>query len=303
MLRIVSHPDCELHATPQGHPERPERLAAAMRGLEGLEGLSFRRATAITDDELRRVHQPAYVASINGLGKARELISLDPDTWWSSRSEAAVRLAAGAARDAVDQVMSGGCERAFAVVRPPGHHAEAGRAMGFCVFNSIAVATAHALVAHGLSRVAVCDFDVHHGNGTEAIFAGDERVLFLSSHQFPLYPGTGDPEQAVAGNVVNDVLRAGDGGTAFRKLWSSRFLPRLEAFSPQLVLVSAGFDAHRADPLAQIELEEADFAWIATELRAIANRHADRRLVASLEGGYDLGALERSVRMFARALA
>lgn len=302
MLRIVSHPDCGLHATPQGHPERPERLAAAMRGLDGLDGLSFRRATPITDDELRRVHQSDYLASIDGLGQTREFVSLDPDTWWSPRSQTAVRLAAGAARDAVDQVMSGDCERAFSLVRPPGHHAEADRAMGFCVFNSIAVAAAHALAVYRLSRVAVCDFDVHHGNGTEAIFAGDERVLFLSSHQFPLYPGTGDPGQTVARNVVNEALRAGDGSDVFRRLWASRLLRRLEAFSPQLVLVSAGFDAHHADPLAQIELEEPDFTWIGRALRDIADRHADGRLVASLEGGYDLAALSDSVRAFAEAL-
>jgi acetoin utilization deacetylase AcuC-like enzyme len=214
----------------------------------------------------------------------------------------AVRLAAGAACDGVDHVMTGRCDRAFAVVRPPGHHAESYRSMGFCVFSNIALAAARALAHHGLERIAICDFDVHHGNGTQEIVAGNEEILFASSHQSPLWPGTGDPEDTIAGNVHNATLSPGAESNAFRDVWLSTLLPRVEAFKPQIVLISAGFDAHAADPLAQLRLKHDDFYWIGQQLRKIADRHSKGRMVASLEGGYDLKALEGSVAAFADAL-
>lgn len=302
MLRVLSHPDCAGHRTPAQHPESPQRLAVAMRGLERMSNVEFRQGTPADDAVLVLAHTPGYVESLRQLAAAGEVRAVDPDTWFGPGSLEAARLAAGSAVDAVDQVMDGRCQRAFAVVRPPGHHAESDHAMGFCLFNNIAVAAARALSGHGLARVAICDFDVHHGNGTEEIVAGNEEILFLSSHQSPLYPGTGDPETTVAGNVHNATLSAGATSDAFRDVWMSQLLPRLSSFKPQLVLVSAGFDGHHADPLAQLRLKDDDYFWIGQELRKVADQHAQGRLVASLEGGYDLNALERSVQAFADAL-
>lgn len=302
MLRILSHPDCAGHATPGEHPESPARLAAAMRGLERMSNVHFRQARPVDESMLRLAHTPHHIDFINRLDSEGKAHAIDPDTWFGPGSLRAASLAAGAACDAVDQVMEDRCQRAFAVVRPPGHHAESFRAMGFCIFNNIALAAARALSEHGLERIAICDFDVHHGNGTEEIVGGNEEILFVSSHQSPLYPGTGDPETTAAGNVHNAILAPGSTSDAFRDVWLSQLLPRVADFRPQLVLVSAGFDAHAADPLAQLRLKDDDYYWIGQELRRIADRHAGGRLVASLEGGYDLNALERSVQAFADAL-
>lgn len=302
MLIVLSHPDCADHRPPDGHPESPARLAAVLRSLEGLSGIEHRQAVPASDEQLRLAHTAEHLDRIDRLDRNGTLQTIDPDTFIGPGSMHAAQLAAGAACQGVQAVFEGPCPRALALVRPPGHHAEAERAMGFCLYNSIAIAAQEALKTQGLERVAICDFDVHHGNGTEAIVAGEERILFISSHQSPLYPGTGDPATTMATNIVNAALSPQADSQAFRQLWTSELLPKLDAFRPQLILVSAGFDSHAADPLAQLCLEEDDYAWIGRELRALADRHAQGRLVASLEGGYDLPALERSVRAFAEAL-
>lgn len=302
MLRIFSHPDCAGHVTPNGHPECPARLAAAMRSLERMPNVDFRQADEAGNELIGRVHTAAHIKRLERIDERQSRQAIDPDTFFGPGSLRAARLATGAVIGAVDQVAEGRCQRAFAVVRPPGHHAESNRAMGFCYFNNIAVAAAHAIAAQGFERVAICDFDVHHGNGSEEIFAGSDQVLFASSHQLPLFPGTGDPTRAVSANVHNAALPPGATSDAFRDLWLGELLPAIEVFRPQLVLVSAGFDGHAADPLAQLRLKDEDFHWIGLQLRQIADAHADGRLIASLEGGYDLGALERSVEAFADAL-
>jgi acetoin utilization deacetylase AcuC-like enzyme len=267
-----------------------------------MSNIHFRQAAPVDEATLRLAHTPHHIAYIKRLDAEGKREAIDPDTWFGPGSLQAALLAAGAACNGVDHVMEERCLRAFAVVRPPGHHAESHRAMGFCLFNNIALAAARAISAHGLERVVICDFDVHHGNGTEEIVSGNEELLFVSSHQSPLYPGTGDPETTLAGNVHNATLSPGATSDAFRDAWLSQLLPRVEAFKPQLVLVSAGFDAHHADPLAQLRLKDDDYFWIGQELRKIADKYARGRLVASLEGGYDLDALERSVQAFADAL-
>lgn len=302
MLIVLSHPDCAGHRPPADHPESPARQAAALRGLEGLDGIEHRQAEEASDEQLRLAHDVEYLQDLERLDSAGAAQKIDPDTWLGPGSTRAARLAVGAVCQGVEAVIEGSCPRALALVRPPGHHAEADHAMGFCLYGSVAIAALAAREVQGLERVAICDFDVHHGNGTEAIVAGEKGILFISSHQSPLYPCTGDPDATVADNIVNATLPPQADGKAFRRLWSETLLPRLDAFRPQLILVSAGFDGHIADPLAQLELDESDYNWIGQELRRVADRHADGRLVASLEGGYDLGALERSVRAFAQAL-
>jgi acetoin utilization deacetylase AcuC-like enzyme len=232
-----------------------------------------------------------------------EMVAIDPDTVVSHGTVAAMLRAAGGAVAAVDAVMEGWASAAFAAVRPPGHHAERSRAMGFCFFNNAAIAARQARTRWGLARVAVVDFDVHHGNGTEDIFASDSALFYGSSHQHPCYPGTGSPrERGVDGNVVNVQLPPGAGSDRFRAAWQSTILPALDAWRPDLLIVSAGFDAHRADPLAELRVETADFAWLTGELLALADRHCAGRLVSVLEGGYDLGALAAASAAHVRQL-
>jgi acetoin utilization deacetylase AcuC-like enzyme len=256
-------------------------------------------APRATRGQLLRVHEDALLRLVLDT-RTDHRLSLDPDTVLSPHSAEAALRAAGAGVAAVDAVMAGSrdadasARRAFCAVRPPGHHATAQVAMGFCLFNNIAVAAMHALEKHGLARVAVVDFDVHHGNGTQAIFAAEPRVLYLSSHQMPLYPDTGYAAERGVGNVVNAALRPGAAGEAFRAVWRDVLLPALDDFRPQLLLVSAGFDAHRLDPLAQVQVEADDYAWLTAELVRMANRHAQGRIVSMLEGGYDLTALAES---------
>ncbi len=301
-LLIITHDDCLGHRPPDGHPERPARLEAVMRGLNQLSGARMESARPITRDELDRTHGRHYLDKIEQLDEAGQQLALDADTHFGPGTLRAIKLAAGAACQGVDQVLNGAARRAFAAVRPPGHHAESARAMGFCIYSNIAVAACHAVAAHGLQRVAVVDFDVHHGNGSEAILAGNENVLFLSSHQSPLYPGTGQPDTPHASNVRNAVLPPASGSNEFRDLWLEHLLPEIDRYRPQLVLVSAGFDAHWRDPLAQLQLKDDDYYWIGERLVDLAERRADGRLVASLEGGYDLKALEASALAFAEAL-
>jgi acetoin utilization deacetylase AcuC-like enzyme len=259
-------------------------------------------APRATREQLLRVHTADHVDRILSITPDDGTVRLDEDTLMSPASAEAGLRAAGALVAAVDAVMKGHTNRAFCAVRPPGHHATQDTAMGFCLFNNVAVAAAHALAAHGLKRVAIADFDVHHGNGTQDIFQREPRVLFMSSHQSPLYPGTGSAEETGVGNVINAPLSPGDGSYEFRELWDGVLLPRLHAFKPQLVLISAGFDAHRNDPLSDIRLQTEDYTWITERLVDIARTHADGRVVSTLEGGYDLTALAASASAHVWAL-
>ena len=299
----ITHPSFLLHDMGPYHPECPERIGAIVDRLaeEGMDKrLAQHTAPAATRTQLARVHGLDYIELIEAASPDAGLHYLDPDTALCPHSLTAARHAAGAAVKAVDLVMSGACSTAFCAVRPPGHHAERRRAMGFCVFNNIAVAAAHALDEHGLERVAIVDFDVHHGNGTEEIFADDPRVLMVGTFQYPLYPYSG--VEPLGPNMHNVPLAPGSGSEAFRAAVRERWLPALEAHRPQMILISAGFDAHRDDPLAGLEFEDADFAWVTEQLVDVARRHAQGRIVSSLEGGYALGALGRSAAQHVNVL-
>ena len=293
MLRLYTHTSCLQHDPGPGHAERPARLRAVLQALDQDRYAALDRVEAplATREQLLRVHGADHIERILAGAPESGQHALDEDTLMSPGSVEAALRAAGANVAAVDAVMNGDGQRAFCAVRPPGHHATRDQAMGFCLFNNVAVAAAHALAVHGLKRVAIADFDVHHGNGTQAIFERDPRVLLVSSHQSPLYPGSGHENERGAGNIVNAPLSPGSGSQEFRELWNGALLPRLAAFRPQLVLVSAGFDAHRDDPLADIRLGQEDYAWITERLVALARKHAGGRLVSTLEGGYDLAAL------------
>ena len=303
-LALLTHPACSRHDPGSGHPESPARLAAVLDALRDprfaqIESIEAPRATR---EQLARVHVEALVEDVLDRDPGDGLHRLDPDTLMSTGSaEAAVR-AAGAVCAAIDAVMEGHVDHAFCAIRPPGHHATADTAMGFCLFNNVAVGAAHALAAHGLERVAIVDFDVHHGNGTQDIFWSDARVLYASSHQYPLYPGSGAADERGAGNIVNAPLAPGAGSAEFREACEHIILPALDAFEPQLVLISAGFDAHRLDPLAGLDLEAEDYAWITERLVEVAERHAKGRVVSSLEGGYSLEALRVSTAAHVAAL-
>ncbi len=299
----ITHPSCLLHEMGPHHPECPERLMAIGERLiaAGLDGLLRQySAPAATREQLERVHDSDHVDRVEGAVPRAGLNYLDPDTALCPHSLTAARHAAGAAVLGVDLVMSGECANAFCAVRPPGHHAETQRAMGFCLFNNVAVGIAHALATHGIERIAVVDFDVHHGNGTEEIFAGDERVLMVSTFQHPLYPYSGT--EPLGRNMVNVPLAPGSGSEAFRAAVTRHWLPALERHQPQLVMISAGFDAHREDPLAGLNFSEADYAWVTRELLAVARNHGDGRIVSTLEGGYALSALGRSAAEHLREL-
>lgn len=295
-IGIITHHDCLLHDMGAHHPECPARLTAIDDQLiaSGLN-LFIRHydAPLASREQLERVHAAAYVDEIFARAPQQGLIELDGDTAMNPHTLKAALRAAGAAVEAVDLVMSGELRHAFCAVRPPGHHAERARSMGFCIFNNAAVGAAHALAAHGLQRVAILDFDVHHGNGTEDIFRDDPRVLYGSTFQHPFYPHSG--EVASGPNIVNCPLPAGSAGPAFHEAVYTHWLPALEAFRPQLILVSAGFDAHIEDDMAQLGLREDDYRWVTEKLLDMANRHAEGRLVSVLEGGYALHALGRCV--------
>ncbi|SDZ04569.1 Acetoin utilization deacetylase AcuC [Lysobacter sp. yr284] len=294
-MRVYTHPACTRHDPGPGHAERPLRLVAVTESLREAfaERLHWHEAPAASRGQLLRAHSDELLALVLDT-PVDGPVQLDPDTVLAPGSAEAALRAAGAGVAAVDCVLKGEDRRVFCAVRPPGHHATVHAAMGFCLFNNIAVAAAHACDKHGLARVAVIDFDVHHGNGTQAIFDSDPRVLYVSSHQLPLYPDTGYAHERGVGNIVNAPLPAGTGSAGFRRVWRERLLPIVDGFRPQLVLISAGFDAHKRDPLAQIELDGEDFAWLTAELVAIAERHAAGRVVSMLEGGYDLAALRES---------
>jgi acetoin utilization deacetylase AcuC-like enzyme len=303
-MLLYTHKAMLRHEPPAGHAESPARLEAVLRGLEPL-GLTTRDAPFAPREAIERVHPAPYVDAMEeAFAQARDgSVALDPDTFLSPGSHEAAWRAAGACVAAVDAVLGGEDDMAFCAVRPPGHHAEPLQPMGFCIFNNVAIAALHALDAHGLARVAVIDFDVHHGNGTQTVAESDPRLLFASTHQSPLYPGTGAAdEHGPADNVVNAPLPPGANGPAWRRAMETIVLPALDRFAPELLLVSAGFDAHRADPLAQMALEDADYAWAGKVLREVSLRHCKGKLVATLEGGYDLVALTRSAAAFVGAL-
>jgi acetoin utilization deacetylase AcuC-like enzyme len=305
-VALVTHPACLDHDTGPGHPERADRLRAvlAATGEHAFPALLRETAPRATPEQLEAAHDPAYVRRILSLAvPPGELAALDADTIVSSGSVEAALRGAGAAIHAVDLVMDGRASAAFAAIRPPGHHAEPARAMGFCLFNNVAVAARHARRRWGLTRIAIADFDVHHGNGTQDAFWDDPDLLFASSHQSPCYPGTGGAhELGAADNVFNAPLAPGLGSADFRRAWRRILLPAIDTFAPELLIVSAGFDAHHDDPLAQLELDAADFAWITAELAALARRHSGGRIVSLLEGGYDLDALGESAAAHLRAL-
>ena len=301
-LPVFTHSACLSHDTGAGHAEKPQRLGAVISALRSeFDDLDWREAPRATRGQLLRVHEASLLETVLESRPANQL-ELDADTVLSPQSAEAALRAAGAGVAAVDAVMTGEATAAFCAVRPPGHHATSQTAMGFCLFNNVAVAAAHALERHGLARVAIADFDVHHGNGTQAIFEAEPRVQYLSSHQLPLYPDTGHAHERGVGNILNAPLPPGTGSRGFRAAWEEHLLPALDAFAPQLVLVSAGFDAHWRDPLAQLQLDADDFAWITGELRKRARRHACGRLVSTLEGGYDLQALRECSVAHVRAL-
>ncbi|HEY9110454.1 MAG TPA: histone deacetylase family protein [Rhodanobacteraceae bacterium] len=304
-MRIYTHPACLEHDPGQGHPESPARLRAVLAALDDpriafVERIEAPRATR---EQLQHVHGTEYLERISASAPMDGRVRLDPDTVMSPGSLEAALRAAGAACIAVDAVLAGETKRAFCAVRPPGHHATRTEAMGFCLFNNVAIGAAHALAANGLQRVAIADFDVHHGNGTQDIFQHDPRVVFASSHQMPLYPGTGAAGEHGAGNIFNAPLPPGAGSSEFRAAWEKRLLPQLDLFRPQLLLISAGFDADARDPLAQLQLAPTDYAWITQRLCELADRHADGRIVSTLEGGYDLVALRECTLAHVAALA
>jgi acetoin utilization deacetylase AcuC-like enzyme len=288
---LYTHSACLAHDPGAGHPECPARLEAVLHAVRAaFPTHTWRDAPRAPRDSLLRVHSAALVADVLDT-PFRGARRLDEDTALSADSPEAALRAAGAGIAAVDAVMGGEARLAFCAVRPPGHHATGDTAMGFCLFNAVAVAAAHALHAHGLQRVAIADFDVHHGNGSQDIFAREPRVMYVSSHQSPLYPNTGLASETGVGNLANAPLPPGAGGEAFRAAWSGNLLPALDSFRPQLLLVSAGFDGHRLDPLADLALEADDYRWLSAELAALAARHAGGRVVSMLEGGYSLAAL------------
>jgi acetoin utilization deacetylase AcuC-like enzyme len=303
---LISHPSFLEHDTGPYHPERPDRLRAILGALEdpAFDGLIRLAAPAASMAEMTRVHPQDYVEAILGIQPAPgEHVHVDGDTVMSQGSAEAIQRAAGAVVAGVDAVMQGKVRTAFAAVRPPGHHAAPGVPGGFCLINNAAVGARHAQAKYGVGRVAIVDFDVHHGQGTQAVVEPDPTLFYASTHQTPLYPGTGSArETGTDNNVVNVPLSAGSGSAEFRAAWSERILPMLDDFAPELVIVSAGFDAHRADPLAQLEVETEDFVWLTEELLAIADRHAQGRLVSVLEGGYDLNALAESVATHVQSL-
>jgi acetoin utilization deacetylase AcuC-like enzyme len=304
---LISHPSFLEHDPGEYHPECPDRLRAVMAAFEDESFALLERALAppATLEQLLRVHPQTYVETILGVRPAAdEIVMIDGDTAMSAGSAEAAMHAAGAVVAGVDAVLGDGLiDSAFAAVRPPGHHATPEIPGGFCLFNNVAIGARHAQAQYGVQRVAILDFDVHHGQGTQAVVEADASLFYGSSHQYPLYPGTGSArERGVDGNVVNVPLAPNSGGREFRAGWSDRILPQLDRFAPELLIVSAGFDGHRRDPLAHLRLETEDFRWITQELLAIADRHARGRVVSALEGGYDLEALAASAATHVRAL-
>ncbi|MGD9915289.1 MAG: histone deacetylase family protein [Rhizobiaceae bacterium] len=305
VTRLYSHPIYLEHVTPPGHPERPDRLRAIADALDddAFSGLARIEAPRADAEVATLAHPHAYVERIERIIPEEGMARIDADTSVSPKSFEAALTALGAATAAVDDVFAGRAHNVFVASRPPGHHAERDTAMGFCLFNNAAIAARHAQKKHGIDRVAIVDWDVHHGNGTQDIFWNDASVLYASTHQMPLYPGTGAKGETGPGNnIVNAPMAANDGGSVFREAFLSRVLPAIDRFRPDLIVISAGFDAHRLDPLAQINLVEGDFDWATGKLMDAADRHSSGRLVSLLEGGYDLEGLSTSVAAHVKRL-
>ena len=293
---LITHADCLNHVTPEGHPERVARLEHILHALEPLD---LKRVTApmAAEDDILRVHPASYVSDLRKASPAEGWAQIDGDTFMSPGSLDAAFRAAGAVVRGVDMVLGGEVQNAFAAVRPPGHHAETDTAMGFCLFGNAALAAKHALDHHGLSRVAVVDFDVHHGNGTQDLLWDEPRALLITSQQMPLWPGSGRPDEDGAhGQILNMPLAQGSGRAEMQAAYESQAFPRLRAFKPELIIISAGFDAHQDDPLANLNWSTADFAWITAELCKLASELCQGRIVSTLEGGYDLNALAAATR-------
>jgi acetoin utilization deacetylase AcuC-like enzyme len=302
---LITHPACLDHLTPPGHPERPDRLRAIEQALEDERFQSLARVEAPQAplETIALVHPMEYVEAIQEASPAQGLMQIDADTSMSPGSfEAALRCVGGGML-AVDEVMNQKARNAFVATRPPGHHAETARPMGFCLFNNVAIAARYAQTRYGVERAAIVDFDVHHGNGSQDIFWADKTVMYCSTHEMPLYPGTGSTsERGDFNTIVNAPLRSGDDGDQFREAFNTVILPRLREFKPDILLISAGFDAHTRDPLANLNLVEADFAWVTQKLMEIAEQSAQGRIVSMLEGGYDLQGLARSAAAHVSAL-
>ncbi len=293
---LLTHADCLGHVTPDGHPERVARLEHILHALEPLD-LDRRTAPMAADDDLLRVHPEDYIRDIRATRPAEGFAQIDGDTFMSPGSVDAAYRAAGAVVRAVDLVLGGEAANAFCAIRPPGHHAETDKAMGFCLFGNAALAAKHALDHHGLSRVAVVDFDVHHGNGTQDLLWDEKRALVITSQQMPLWPGSGRPDETGAyETILNIPLAPGTGGAEMRAAYETQAFPRLRAFRPELIIISAGFDAHQDDPLANLNWSTGDFAWITAEVCRIADEVCEGRIVSTLEGGYDLNALSEATR-------
>ena len=295
---LLTHPSSLLHDVGEGHPERPDRIRAIERVLEAekFQALARDLAPKATAEQITRVHPQAYLEALLEAVPHSGYVQLDADTVLMPHTMDAALHAVGGAVRAVDEVMQGHVRNAFVATRPPGHHAETSTPMGFCYLNQVAIAARHAQAVYNLKKVAIMDFDVHHGNGTQDIFWADASVMYASTHQFPLYPGTGAAdERGEFGTIVNAPLKAGDAGTEFRAAMREIILPAIKDFAPELLLISAGFDAHIRDPLGQLELTEDDFVWATRELLTLANISAKGRVVSVLEGGYDLEGLSRSV--------
>jgi len=302
---LISHPACLDHQNPMGHPERPERLRAIEQALEAerFQSLAREQAPRAADEIVALAHPMEYVEAIRSASPANGLVRLDADTSMSPGSLEAALRAVGGVTLAVDEVMNRKAANAFVAMRPPGHHTETARPMGFCLFNNAAIAARYAQKRYEIERAAIVDFDVHHGNGSQDIFWADKTVMYCSTHEMPLYPGTGAiSERGEHDTIVNAPLSAGDGGDVFREAFETLILPRLHDFKPDLLIISAGFDAHTRDPLANLNLVEADYAWVTKKLMEIADKSAQGRVVSVLEGGYDLQGLSRSVAAHVAAL-
>ena len=294
---FITHPACLNHLTPPGHPERPDRLRAIERTFADdlFQPLIRAEAPAADLDTIALCHPMDYVTAVRDASPKSGMVQIDADTSMSPGSFEAALRAAGGGVHAVDQVMGGQVSNAFVATRPPGHHTQTARPMGFCLFNNAAIATRYAQKRHGIERAAIVDFDVHHGNGSQDIFWSDKTVMYCSTHQMPLYPGTGArSERGAHDTIVNAPLAPGDGGAAFRAAFENVILPRLRSFQPELIVISAGFDAHQRDPLANLNLLEADFLWATQKIMEVAQASANGRVVSMLEGGYDLEGLAKS---------
>ena len=300
----VSHPAFAEHLTPPGHPERPERMRAVEQALEAetFQALARVEAPLAEAAVATLAHPEAFVEALDRIRPREGSVRIDGDTVMSVGTWEALLRALGGVTHAVDEVMAGRAQNAFCGIRPPGHHAEQTTAMGFCFFNFVVCAARHAQKAHGAQKVAIVDFDVHHGNGTQAIVWDDPSIMYASTHQMPLFPGTGARSETGVGNIINCPMRAGDGGDRFREAFDDAILPSLKTFSPDLIVISAGFDAHKRDPLGGLWLVEEDYSWMTKRLMDVADEHANGRVVSVLEGGYDLQGLGQSTAAHVRAL-